>query len=468
MKSFFPFDKFRAGQSEILEIIESNWDKYDVIVVRAPVGFGKSPIASTIQARELDAGNGCCIVVPNNLLREQYLEDYPDMITIKRQDEYWIEQYKMTEAAFRKKIYKWGPKDSEYTRDYRAVRRKGTPVVANYYTYLAHKLQRNTLIVDEAHSLLGTLQDLSAKRIWKHEYRYPDDARSFYDLLQWVGSNPSDSKLKRLRGVLESNSKSTLLRFANEPYRGEWKDCLKLLPLNVSDLPNPFWGSKVDKIVLMSATIGPMDIEKMGLSNRRVLYLDVPSPIPVDQRPIHFQPVGNMSFATQNDNLPDLAAKLIQLADSQPGKGFVHAPYNMASKLSIYLKDDDRFMFHNRGNKKEQYKRFYALPSSSNAVMVGSGMTEGLDLKYEVAQWQALTKVPYPSLSDPAMRHLAEDEPDYYNWLVSRDVMQASGRICRGPDDTGSTFLLDSQFDIWYNKYKSSLPSWFTDAMKGI
>lgn len=468
MKEFFPFDSFRDGQAELLDTLEANWNKYDCFVVRAPVGFGKSPISAAIQARELDNKDGCCILTPNNMLRKQYLDTFPWMQTIKNQDDYWIEKYKMTEREYRKRIYKWGPKNSEYSADYKAVRRKGTSVVGNFYTYLAHKLQRHTIIVDEAHALLGTLQDLAAKRIWQHEYRFPSDARTIGDLLQWIGRRPKDEKLQRLKQILESSTTSSLLRFSTENHRGMDKKCIKIIPMSVANIPNPFWDGKVDKIILMSATIGPMDIEKMGLSSRRVFYVDVASPIPVERRPILFQPVGNMSYNSQDDNLDNLAKELMALADHHQAKGFVHAPYSLAEKLRPYLVKDKRFIFHDKLNKQRKYDEFYALPLESGAVMVGSGMHEGLDLKYDVAEWQALTKVPYPSLADPAMRHLAESEPDYYNWYVSKDVMQASGRICRAPDDEGITYLLDNQFETWYSKYTSSLPDWFNDAVEGF
>ena len=468
MREFFPYDSFRDGQAELLDELEVNWNKYDVFVVRAPVGFGKSPIAAAIQSHELDGGDGCCILTPNNMLRKQYLDTFHWMRTVKNQDDYWIEQYKMTEREFRKRIYKWGPKKSEYNSDYKAVRRKGTSVVGNFYTYLAHKLQRHTLIVDEAHALLGTLQDLAAKRIWQHEYRYPKNARTIGDLLQWIGKAPKDEKLIRLKQVLESTSTNSLLRFSVDNYKGEDKPCIKIVPLSVADIPSPFWGGKVDKIVLMSATIGPMDIEKMGLSSRRVLYVDVASPIPPERRPILFQPVGNMSYNSQDENIEGLARELVALADHHQAKGFVHAPYSLADKLKPLLLKDKRFIFHDKLNKQIKYNEFYALPLESGAVMVGSGMHEGLDLKYGVAEWQALTKVPYPSLADQAMRHLAESDPDYYNWYVSKDVMQASGRICRAPDDEGITYMLDNQFELWYTRYRSSLPGWFNEAVEGI
>ena len=470
MRDYFPFESFQDGQGELIDKINSNYNKYDVFVVRAPVAFGKSPIAVAIQQHELDNNRGCCILTPNNMLRSQYIKDFYWLRTVRNQDEYWLEKYKMTEREFRKRIYKWGPKESEYTSDYKAVRRKGTPVVGNFYTYIAHKLQRNTLIVDEAHTLLGTLQDMAAKVLWQHEYNYPSTLVTFEDLREWLSSaDPMDKKIQQLKQTVDSVHPATKLQFTTSAYRGEDRNCLKLIPLSVADLPSPFWGKKVKKIVLMSATIGAADIEKMGLANRRVLYIDVASPIDPARRPILFQPVGNMSYRHQEENIPGLAKEIVELADHHTdGKGFVHATYSVANQLREYLQDDPRFIFHRRDNKKDVYDRFYKLPASSQAVMVGSGMSEGLDLKYEVAEWQALTKVPYPSLADPAMRHLAEFDPDFYNWYVSKEVLQASGRICRSPDDEGITYLLDSNFSFWYDKYHASLPTWFNDAVEGM
>ena len=468
MREFFPFDDFRRGQGELLDLLETDWNKYEVFVIRAPVGFGKSPIAAAIQARELKAKRGCGIIVPNNMLRQQYLDGFDWMQTVKSQDEYIIPKYNMTEREFRKRVYKWGPRDSEYNRDYKAVRRKSTAFVGNFHTYLAHKLQRQTLIVDEAHSLLGTMQDLAAKRIWQHEYKYPKNAISLGDLAEWAESQGDDRKIQRLRETLESTNPATLLRFAIEPLRGRDRACLKLIPLSVADLPSPFWSDKVDRIILMSATIGPKDLELMGLSSRRFCFIDVESPIPVERRPIIFEPVGNMSFNYQDANIDALVERLRILADHHEGKDIVHAPYSLASKLRGALGGDRRFIFHDQANKRDRYDHFYKLPANSGAVMVGSGMHEGLDLKYGVAEWQALTKVPYPSLADPAMRHIAKNDPDYYNWYVAKDVMQASGRICRAPDDEGITYLLDSSFETWYTKYSESLPGWFTDAIENM
>ena len=460
-----PYEIPRQCQIDTLLMIEEHYDAYDCFVVRAPVGAGKSGIAAAIQSWQ----GGGAIITNNNLLRDQYLEEFDWMKTVKAQEDYWIEKYKMTEKEFRKRIYKYGPKGSEYEADRRCVKRVGTPIVVNYYSYIAHKLQRRLLVCDEAHQLLGTLQNMAAKKVWRHIHGYPKDATTLADVLDWIeGKGSVTGLLQKLKNEIKSLSPATTLCFTKDIYRGYEEDCLKLIPLNVSKESPIFWPSKTKKIVLMSATIGPQDIQAMGLGSRKILYIDVESPIPIGNRPIIFDPAGNMSQAHQREHMPDLATKILELAEQNDEKGFIHATYGMAMRLKGLLECNDRFMFHNHSNKKEVYEEFYDSDPLDGKIMVGSGMFEGIDLKYGTATWQVMTKCPYPSLADPAMRYLAEKEPDVYNWYVSRDTLQGSGRICRGPSDRGVTYLLDSAFKVWYNRTKEDFPRWFTDAVKGM
>ena len=453
---FSPYETLRSCQEDTLLKIEKEWFNFDVAVVRAPVGSGKSGIAVTLQAW-LDGG---CIITPNNLLRNQYIDDFPHMKTVKSQDEYWLDAYEMTEKEFRKKIYKYGPKDSEYEKDRKAVKRVGTPVVANYHTYMAHKLQRKLLIVDEAHQLLKTLQDIHSRKIWKHVYGYPERASTPADILEWIDNiNNPPRAIAKLRNGIKSLSEGTVLEFGREYYRGSSEDCLKLIPLDVSMESPIFWPSKTKKIILMSATIGEEDVKAMGLSQRRVLYIDVESPIPEDRRPIKFVPIADMSRLLQPESIPEIADAILNIASQNPEKGMIHATYDIAQKLKPYLESNPRFMFHTNKTKKDIYDSF--IEDETDKILVGSGMYEGINLKFDAAKWQVLTKCPYPSLMNPAYRFLAREQPERYLWHVTKDILQASGRICRDPEDYGITYLLDSAFEKWYNKARATLPNWF-------
>jgi len=245
-------------------------------------------------------------------------------------------------------------------------------------------------------------------------------------------------------------------------YRGAMCDCLKLLPLDVSAESPIFWPpSKTKKIVLMSATIGEEDVKAMGLDTRRVLYLDVDSPIPENRRPIRYVPVADMGKRQQDISIPKIVDALVQISSQHQKKGMIHATYDIAERIRPFLKDDPRFMFHNNNNKSDVYDKFLASPPERGKILIGSGMYEGIDLKFDAANWQVLLKCPYPSLENPAFRYLARHKPEAYLWSVSKDVLQASGRICRDPEDFGITYLIDSAFGKWYDRAKDTLPPWF-------
>jgi len=470
----WPFPTFRVGQKELLEAIEREFQNYEVFVIRAPVGFGKEPIGVAMQSWAMANGAGAVITVPNNLLRDQVLDGHSHIKTVKAKKDYLITTAageEITEAEYEKRAkrasggrFYW--KGGQYHKDLKEVKKLGTASVVNYYSYLAHKLYRPVLIVDEAHQLLSTLQSVSAKTIWRHLFPYPRGATSLQDIKDWLDEMVTvPPKLGKLQTELDAYTPATLMQYTKDFYKGALKDCLKILPFSVENEKPIFWPPKTKRIVLMSATIGEEDLKKMGLGERRTIYIDVKSPIPVENRPIKFDPVADLSFRNQGETVPVLVAKLLELADSHENKGLVHAPYELALKLKELLPEDGRFLFHTKWNKKKVYSDFYDLPPESGKILVGSGMSEGLDLKYDVAEWQVLCKCPYPSLADPAMRYLANEDSSYYTWLVSREIMQASGRICRAPDDFGITYMLDEQFNNWYTRAESTLPSWFKEAI---
>jgi Rad3-related DNA helicase len=455
-----------------------------VIVIRGPVGIGKSAVADTIQSWQ----NCGAILAPSNIHVKQFLKDF-DMCTVWAQRDYGLgvrtgprggKQYYHTdnpdeiitnEEWYRKNIYKHGPKGSQYSKDLAASRLVKSKLVTNYTSFLAHKFQRKVLIVDEAHRLLGQIQSHAATRLWEHLTGFPEDASSLADVIRWAEEirNPDKHQIKLL-DALRALKPSTTVEFTEEMYRGEMRRCLKLSPLDCSEEPPFYWPPKTKKIVLMSATINEVDIKAMGLADRRVVYIDVPSPIPAARRPIYLSKVCNMSYNSQDENLEAAVDFILRKASDHPQKGFIHVSYDLAKKLKPRLQNSPsatRFMFHDRDNKRKQYEKFYDSDPTEGKIIVGSGLHEGIDLKFDIARWQIMVKTPYPSLADGGYRYLAMNDPEYYLWLTSREVLQASGRICRDPDDFGITYLLDTNFQRWYDDATNSnlLPEWFTEAV---
>ena len=259
---------------------------------------------------------------------------------------------------------------------------------------------------------------------------------------------------------------ASVIEYTEDFYHGELKPCIKIKPLTVADKAPFFWPDRVKRIVLMSATISPKDIEMMGLGDRVVRYIDTPSPIPAERRSIIPLNICSMAYRNQDANMELVVKELKKLADKHAGEsGMIHAPYSLAKKLRIALKDDDRFIFHTRLNKNEKLEEF---KKAEGKILVGSGFYEGIDLKYELARWQVVLKIPFPNLQDSSNRWISRNDPEYYAWLTARELLQASGRVCRAEDDYGITYVFDNCWKMWYDKCEHLLPLWFREAIKEI
>lgn len=469
--------QLRDVQRDVLLKLEEKFDSSDVFIIRAPVASGKTLLSMTI-ARYLQQRNKwkSRILVPNNLLLQQYLDSFPSVNTLKKRESYTCTLYENQSVKFdcgeHTRLTGTSKKRGAYCKGcpYVGALRKAQAmpyVVINNYTYLAYRLYGEGLIVDEGHLLQGMIKDLAAKKLWHHDYEFPSYVRTYGQLLRWVNERltrtPNDRKLKELKAELLSNKVHYLVEKGYSFYRNEERECLKLIPVDVKDQPPLLWPlGKVKKLFFLSGTINRKDVEDMGLGDRRICVIDAPSPIPVERRPLHLDLRFNLSAAANGRDIPKLADYLAQLAETKPGRGFIHAPYALAKSLSLLLHNHPRFLFHNTSNKQAIFKEFQ---ETDGKVMVASGMYEGIDLADDLARWQVICKVPWANLTEPAMQYLAQQDPEGYANEAARLVVQAYGRVCRNPNDFGETFIVDRSFRRLYNDYRELFPGWFCDAV---
>lgn len=468
----------RQAQEDILTKIEEKLNSSDVFIIRAPVALGKTLLAVTI-ARYLQREKKwkSRILVPNNLLLDQYLNGFPNMTTLRKRESYTCELYEKqtrkfdcgTHSQMMGKNGKRGPycKGCPYVTALKKSRVMPY-VVINNYTYLAYKMYAEGLIIDEGHLMTNMLKDMAAKKLWHHDYQFPNYVRTYGQLYRWtcerLTRTPKDRKLLELKAELTANKVSYLVEKGTSLYRGEERECLKLIPVDVKAQPPLMWpNGKVKKIFFLSGTINRKDVEDMGLGDRRICIIDAPSPIPISQRPLYLDLKFNLSAAAQGKDVPALANYLLELAAQEPGRGFIHAPYSLAQALEPLLSNNDRFLFHNSKNKSKVFSEF---KESDGKIMVASGMYEGIDLADDAARWQVITKVPWANLTEPAMQYLAKQDPEGYANEAVRLIVQAYGRVCRSPQDYGKTILVDRSFTRLYNNYPELFPSWFKDAVE--
>ena len=78
-------------------------------------------------------------------------------------------------------------------------------------------------------------------------------------------------------------------------------------------------------------------------------------------------------------------------------------------------------------------------------------------------------KVPFAAM-DECLRALEKSigKKSFREWYAMdamNRLVQESGRVGRGMNSFGCTFVLDSKFLTLYQKYKDKLPEWFVERL---
>lgn len=467
----------REGQATLLDVITSEWDNYDAFVVVAPPGAGKSRIAATLMSMHQSSA----YIVPNNALLEQVSQEFPSLQTVRRLDTYQCPEWKAPCIKVKAKCGAFcsaavsasrGNPPCQASQVLRAARYYNGPILSNYHGYLAHRIRRDLLIVDEAHLLRALIAERDTKYVWRHRSHFPKDMWTQAQIFRWVSQKledtPKDRVLRTIHAAIESKiPKHIVTRTYRESGKDkELKDCLAVEPVDVSGAPEIFWGGAkpVKKMVLMSATLSRLDIDALGLRRTlpRVLMLEVSSEVHPESRPIYSVANIHLTYQNYSESIPRVEQAIRGLAAAHPEeRGVVHTTYRMAEMLRPLLSDDPRYLFHDRQDKRAVYAQFRS--SSPGTILVACGMYEGIDLPGECARWQVITKVPWASLGNPAIKYLCTTDEAWYSWDALRAIIQASGRVVRGAGDWGVTYIIDRSWDRLYNTsiMMGLVPDWF-------
>ena len=438
----FPYEVPTAPQKELIEQLIRDYNKYDIFLINAPVAFGKSGVAKAIMNLANYHGDDANWIVPNNALVKQSTDEF-GLPTIHKKSAY----DKPAAHKEAKEIVSSSPQS-----------------VMNYYTLLANKTYKHTLIIDEAHSIISMLQDMEGAKYWETDKDFPTHLHTASDALIWMASRQEwDAKAEKMVKSMKRHPLQYTISYEWGELRGKHKRCLRVYPLSPKNNRPILWPpSKTKKIFLLSATTSESDIIELGLDDRRVKVYEAASSIPPERRPAIVYPLGSMSRGKIDNTLDRLEEFIYHCLENEEGKGFIHATYGVAARLKARL-SHPRLMFHTRNNKADQFSKW---TRSEDGVFIGAGMTEGINLKGKLASWQIITKCPFPSLGDPAIRAKKSLDETWYVWVTIRDVLQAYGRVCRGPEDMGRTFIIDSAFTMLYNKHRNLFPTWFKEAVK--
>lgn len=377
------------------------------------------------------------------------------------------------------------------------------PYILAESTYAGKLESRSLLIVDEAHNTEGelgkfievTFSEKFARDIVKCKPPRNDAQSSIYE---WVKT----TYLKALKKHMSSIEKS-LLKLSNdiegygihskqyeildkhlskldkfiEVYKPEnWAMNVvippfdnkkagkkyEFKPIDVSPYSQDTFFKLGGRVLMMSATIVDKDIfcSSLGLKAHDVAYLTIPSPFPLENRPIHYIPAGSMSKSMIDKTLPVVAETVRMLLEKHSNeKGIIHCTNYRIAK---YVKDNvmsDRLMLHDSTNRDEVLKLH--INSQEPTVLLSPSMMEGVDLKDDLSRFQIICKVPFPYLGDLVVKRRMELNNKWYPYSTAKSMIQSLGRSIRNEKDHAISYILDSDWERFYRMNKELFPKEF-------
>jgi len=252
----------------------------------------------------------------------------------------------------------------------------------------------------------------------------------------------------------------------SDQYSGSGRK-LQFKPIDISPYAEEMLYSFGKTVIFMSATILDKNAfaECVGIPQEKMSFISLPSPFPVDNRPVIYAGVGKMSSKSIEDTLPRIVSAVKEILKEHKGeKGIIHCH---SYKVARYIKQNirsSRLLIHGSDNRDvilEKHKK-----AKSATVLISPSMTEGVDLKGDLSRFQIICKVPYPYLGDKLVRKKMNKWRWWYPLQTAKTILQSVGRSVRSKDDRAVTYILDSDFERFYNSNRVMFPSTFRECLK--
>lgn len=532
LEKYIPFEKkeFRPHQKEAIQkIIDSIEAGTETILLNAPVGSGKSLIGYCVARYLEDQGHSSYIYTKTTFLQDQYLRDFKDLKTAMGRSNFeclmtpgetctygkckTISKFSCPVGAMIGEEIELKELSSPFTENclywqqkYDAI--KNPISILNYpymivdNLYLNHFKKRKFGVFDEGHglenALMGSLElqlsdvqldyDLGVKLEIKHTIlEWVDELRKFSSMYQILAEKEDDdhrrdrletrsNALKDCSDFLEEDPNNWVFNINYKYPNKEKQTFVTFKPIEIQEYTDILFSKAEHKLIMSGSILKPdIFVHELGLNEDDFSYIEIPSIVPIKKRPIIRSYVGSMSARNFESNLPNLVAKIKEIADQHLfEKGVIHTfTYKINYELLKHFKNDDRFIFHTQENRVEKTKEFKESPDEEGAIFVSPYSYEGVDFPYGEGKWQIICKNPYPYLGDAQVK--ARMQMDQFNFTtdwgwcnrqIALVLSQMYGRTNRAADDESVTYILDSDIERAFGP-ASLVTDYFLEALVG-
>lgn len=514
----------RPHQMQALQEIKDAFDGGAQLVwLDGPTGAGKTAIGECARRLMSPPRNPipALYVCSGLTLQDQFLRDFPYAAIVKGRSNYPSELMLagiMPEATAdlcnRGKSGCWlcpSDKNEAPTCSYRLAKISATHAelaVLNttYMLYEANGAQpsfsgRDLVIADECDELEDELLGYTEYRLSERQAQQlftqiPKKGTHYVTIAKWLNDVVAPAlrmAIAELAGrgnaidiVKRRNRLKRLydqtLRTAKELVEGEWvrddsHHSLVLKPVHVGRFGKELLWRHGRRWLAMSATIISADqlAEDLGATHLRQAVVRVPMTFPVENRPIFFAPVADMSYKGKAEGMPRLANAIGHLLTQHEGERvLIHSvSYELTEYLTKTLRQwaangllSDRkiISYRNADTREMAVARYRRTP---NAVIIAPSLDRGVDFRDDDCRVVIVAKVPFPSLGDKQVsaRLHAPGGQSWYNVQTVRTLVQMTGRGVRSRDDHCVSYILDRNFNNVLNKNKTLLPQWWREAV---
>ena len=524
-KIYFPYSKIRPIQKTAFDFIFSNLNSKKYIILEGPVGSGKSAIAYTLSKWILnnykpscDFENGSYIVTTQKILQEQYINDFNDIAYIWSKSNYTCKHRKnmscddgqrLAQIFSDSKESKKCNIDCVYNTEFKKflanpIGVTNTAYILNQLTYnKSEKLslkKRALLVIDECHNLEQAIVNFVSTKIYKNfceedlEIDYINDENlDLLSIKKWISDifmkgledkilNITDEilsidpKKQKVRPLVKKYNdldkiKCKTDRFIKMFNEKNWvvtkeNDYFELKPIYINQITQSLLFNISEKILLMSGTILNHETfcQHVGIPIEESCFLSMDSPFKKENRKIFISNIASMNYKNIDSGIKNINNAVQYLLSQHRGqKGIIHTH---TYKIAKYLKDNDktkRLLIHETNNRNEILNKH--IKSKHDTVLVSPSFTEGIDLIDEYSRFQIICKIPFPYLKDNYIIEKMKKCKNWYEWQVAKTIIQALGRSVRSENDYAISYILDSDWNFFYNKNNFLFPKWFKDSI---
>jgi ATP-dependent DNA helicase DinG len=519
-----------AQEKAINEILNHYASGKRFVVAECGTGVGKSAIALTVHryvneyGKNEEVEKGSWILTTQKVLQEQYINDFKDteLRNISSSSNYACTCSKtattcaegIAESKAKGDNSGWNPM-GEVLCPYKISKKNfvesyagltNFPYFLSLFNYAGGN-KRNFMVIDESHNteleLSKFIEVIVTQRFakstlklnvphintqrqafnWIHDHYYPAASRRLKFITRTLQSAGIKSKIEQFKKLTRQIDllKSHVAKIENflEVYnRDEWVYCVtynsnnekrfEFKPINVAQYTGDYIFKFADKVLLMSATIlnHSAFCQILGIPKDNNAFVNIPSPFPIENKPIIIAPIGSMSYKNIDNTLPLMKSAIEEILKEHANeKGVIHSH---SYKIAKFLKenvDSDRILTHNSENRAEILEQH--INGDKPTVLLSPSMTEGVDLANDASRFQILCKIPYPYLGDKLVKQRMQRWKWWYPLQTAKTIIQAVGRSIRNKDDHAVTYILDADWDRFYSRNKNIFPEDFRKCLKG-